>query len=117
MPVIAPAAPIIGGVLLVAGAFKWLMQPGARKSEEISHQRAMFEQAFRTQLDAARLELNTQLDATAQQFHATAQQLVQPVLLEAQAAERLADLHLRVARKLSDHSQQALAEMMRALPE
>lgn len=117
MPVIAPAAPIIGGVLLVAGAFKWLMNPGERKIEEIGHQRAMFEQAFRSQLDAARLELNTQLDATAQQFHATAQQLVRPVLLEAQAAERLSELHLRVARKLNDHSQKALAEMMAALPE
>lgn len=117
MPVIAPAAPIIGGVLLVAGAFKWMMNPGERKIEEISHQRAIFEQAFRAQLDAARGELNTQLDATAQQFHATAQQLVRPVLLEAQAAERLSDLHLRVARKLNDHSQKALAEMMAALPE
>jgi len=117
LPVVAPAAPIVGGVLLVAGAFKWLMNPAERKTGEISHQRAMFEKAFRVQLEAARLELTTQLDATQQQFHAAATQLVQPVLLEAQAADRLAALHLKMARKLNDHSQKALAHMLAALPE
>lgn len=116
MPVVAPAAPIIGGVLLVAGVFKWMMNPAERKSGEIGHQRELFEKAFRAQLDAARQELTTQLDATSRQFHEAAERLVRPVILEAQAAERLAALHLSVARKLNDHSQKALADMLAALP-
>ena len=116
MPVIAPAAPIIGGVLLVAGVFKWMMNPAERKTGEIGHQREMFEKVFRVQLDAARQELTTQLDASRQQFHEAAERLVRPVILEAQAADRLAALHLRIACKLNDHSQKALADMLAALP-
>jgi hypothetical protein len=116
LPLVAPAAPIIGGALLVAGVFKWMMNPAERKTDEIGHQREMFEKAFRVQLDAARQELTTQLHATSQQFHEAAERLVRPVILEAQAAERLADLHLRIARKLNDHSQKALADMLAALP-
>lgn len=116
IPVIAPAAPIIGGVLLVAGVFKWMMNPAERKTDEIGHQRKMFEMAFRVQLEAARQELTKQLDATLKLFHEAAEQLVQPVILEAQAADRLAALHLSVARKLNDHSQKALADMLAALP-
>lgn len=116
MPVVAPAAPIIGGVLLIAGAIKWMMNPEERKTSEIGHQREMFEKAFRVQLDAARQELTMQLDAASQQFHEAAERLVQPVILEAQAANRLADLHLKTARKLNEHSQKSLADMLAALP-
>lgn len=116
MPVVAPAAPIIGGVLLVAGVFKWMMNSAERKTGEIGHHREMFEKAFRVQLDAARQELTTQLDAAGRQFHEAAERLVRPVILEAQAADRLSALHLRIARKLNDHSQKALAEMLSALP-
>lgn len=116
MPVIAPVAPIVGGALLVAGAFKWMMNSAERKLEEVGHQREMFEKAFRQQLEAARGELAAQLDTTSQQFHQAADRMVQPVLLEAQAADRLATLHLKMARKLNDHSQKALAEMLAALP-
>jgi hypothetical protein len=117
MPVIAPVAPIVGGALLVAGVFKWMMNPAERKLEEVGHQRDMFEQAFREQLEAARRELAAQLDATAQQFHQAAERMVQPVILEAQAADRLATLHLKMARRLNDHSQKALADMLAALPD
>jgi hypothetical protein len=117
MPVIAPVAPIVGGVLLVAGAFKWMMNPSERKLGEVGHQREMFEKAFRLQLETARREVTAQLDAAARQFHAAADQMVQPVILEAQAADRLAGLHLKVARRLNDHSQKALADMLAALPD
>ncbi|MFT5643619.1 MAG: hypothetical protein ACI83P_001166 [Janthinobacterium sp.] len=116
VPLVAPAAPIIGGVLMVAGVFKWMMNPAERKSGEIGYQRDMFEKAFRVELDTARKELTTQLHATSQQFQEAAERLVQPVILEAQAADRLADLHLRIARKLNEHSQKALADMLAALP-
>ncbi|MBB3222852.1 hypothetical protein [Pseudoduganella umbonata] len=117
MPVIAPVAPIVGGALLVAGVFKWMMNPAERKLDEVGHQREMFEKAFREQLEAARRELGAQLDATSQQFHQAAERMVQPVILEAQAADRLATLHLKMARRLNDHSQKALAEMLAALPD
>lgn len=117
MPVVAPVAPIVGGVLLVAGAFKWMMNASERKLGEVGHQREMFEKAFRTQLETARQELAAQLDDASRRFHAAADQTVQPVILEAQAADRLAALHLAVARRLNDHSQKALADMLAALPD
>jgi len=116
LPVVAPAAPIVGGVLLVAGVFKWLMNPAERKAGEIGHKREKFEQVFREQLDLARQALGTQLDATSAQFHEAAERLVRPVVLEAQAADRLAVLHLELARKLNEHSQKALADMLAELP-
>jgi hypothetical protein len=117
LPVVAPAAPIVGGVMLVAGVFKWMMNPAERKSGEIGHQREMFEKAFREQLGLARQALSAQLEATRKQFHDVAEQVVQPVILEAQATDRLATLHLKLARKLNEHSQKALAEMLAALPD
>ncbi len=117
LPAIAPAVPIVGGVMVVAGVFKWLMNPADRKTAEIGHQRAAFEKAFRLQLEAARAEMSAQLDDTAARFHEAAERLVQPVLLEAQAADRLATLHVAVARRLNDHSQRALADMLKAIPE
>lgn len=116
MPVVAPAAPIIGGVLVVAGIVKWMMNPAERKTSEIEHQREMFEKAFRVQLETARRELTMQLDTASQQFHEAAELLVRPVILEAQAADRLAALHLRIARKLNDCSQRELADILSALP-
>lgn len=116
IPVVAPAAPIIGGALLVAGVVKWMMNPEERKTSEIGHQREAFEKAFRVQLEMARQELFKRLDAVSQQFHDAAHRMVQPVILEAQAADRLTALHLKLARKLSDHSQKALTEMLAAIP-
>lgn len=116
IPLVAPVAPFVGGAVLVAGVIKWLMNPEERKNGEIGHQREKFETVFRAQLDAARNELTRQLDATSQQFHEAAERLVQPLILEAQAADQLAILHLRIARKLNEHSQKALAEMLSALP-
>lgn len=116
LPVVAPAMPIIGAVVVVAGAIKWLMNPADRKSSEVKHQRDQFEKAFRKQLDAARLELNRQLDATAQEFHAAAEQLVRPIVLEAQAADRLTNLRLKLARRLSEHTAKAIAKMRASIP-
>ena len=116
IPLVAPVAPVVGGAVLVAGVIKWLMNPEERKNGEIGHQREKFETVFRAQLDTARQELTRQLDATSQQFHEAAERLVRPLILEAQAADRLAVLHLRIARKLNEHSQKALAEMLAALP-
>ena len=61
---------------------------------------------------AARQELTTQLGATRQQFHEAAERLMRPVILEAKTADRLSPLNLRIARKLNDHSQKALAEIL-----
>lgn len=117
LPVIAPVASIVGGAMLVAGVVKWMMNAEERKVGEIGYQREKFEEAFRAQLGTARHELATRLATAAQQFHETAERIVQPVILEAQAAHRLADMQLRLARRLSDHSQKALADMLAALPE
>jgi hypothetical protein len=49
-------------------------------------------------------------------FHNAAQQMVPPVILEAQGANPLTALHLKLARKLSDRSQKALTEILAAVP-
>lgn len=116
IPLVAPVAPFVGGAVLIAGVIKWLMNPEERKNDEIGHQREKFETEFRAQLNTTRQELTRQLDATAQQYHEAAERLVRPLILEAQAADRLVALHLRIARKLNEHSQKALAEMLAALP-
>ena len=115
LPVLAPAIPVIGGVMVVAGAVKWLMNPSERKTGEIEHHRAQFEKAFRLQLEKARTELNQQLDTTAGQFHESAEQLVRPIMLEAQAADRLATLKLKVSRRFSEHTRKGLAQMRAAM--
>lgn len=116
IPLVAPVAPFVGGALLVAGVIKWMMNPEERKNGEIGHQREKFETVFRAQLDTVRQELVRQLDTTSLQFHEAAERLVRPLILEAQAADRLAALQLKVARKLNEHSQKALAEMLASLP-
>ena len=116
IPLMAPVAPFVGGALLVASVIKWMMNPEERKNGEIGHQREKFETVFRAQLNTTRQELTKQLDATSQQFHEAAERLVRPLILEAQAADRLAALHLKLARRLNEHSQKALAEMLASLP-
>lgn len=101
MPVIAPAAPFVGGALLVAGAFKWITDADRRRDGEIRHKREAFEKAFRAQLEEAQASFNQQLNVVRQEFVQTARQIVEPILVEADATERIAGLQVKMARRVN----------------
>lgn len=116
LPVIAPAAPFVAIPLILAGAFKWFSDPEARKDGEIKHKRKVFEDALRTQLCQAQESFNKQLESVASDFQQSAVLMIQPIMLEAEAADSLAGLQVKMARRLIDHSIQSLAKVSQATP-
>jgi hypothetical protein len=111
LPVLAPVAPFVGGAVLLAGAFKWFADGGKRKRMEIRDKRAAFEDELRKQLRAAETSFNAQLDLVAEGFHASAQQLLTPILLEAEAAGRVHGMRQRVADRVILQAQAAIQQL------
>lgn len=107
LPVIAPIAPIAGAAVVVAGAFKWMMDKPARKGEEVRDKRLALEQALRERLSEMRASYFGQLDQTGQEFLATARILARPVLLEAQARRELVSIERRVGESVLRRSREA----------
>lgn len=116
MPVIAPAVPFVGGALLVAGAFKWITDSDKRRDGEIRHKREAFEKAFRAQLEQAQSSFNEQLDVVAREFVQSARQIVEPIVLEADAAERIAGLQVKMARRVIAQSRESVSRLTAQLP-
>lgn len=112
LPAIAPVAPIIGGAMVVAGLFKWFTDTEHRKTKEIRHKREAFEAAMRVQLEKAQESLNQQLDIVAQEFRETALQILQPMMLEAEAARDLTGRQVRLAKRLILESRLAIAKLV-----
>ncbi|USX12324.1 hypothetical protein NHH88_21840 [Oxalobacteraceae bacterium OTU3CAMAD1] len=111
LPVVAPAAPFVGGAVLLAGAFKWFTDGGKRKRTEIRDKRAAFEQELRKQLQAAEQSFNDQLNLVAQGFHESALQLLTPLLLEAEAAARVPGMRQRIADRVITQAQTAIRQL------
>ncbi|SEO06059.1 hypothetical protein SAMN05428959_104442 [Duganella sp. CF517] len=111
LPVVAPAAPFVGGAVLLAGAFKWFTDGGKRKRTEIRDKRAAFEQELRKQLQAAEQSFNDQLSLVAQGFHESALQLLTPLLLEAEAAARVPGMRQRIADRVITQAQTAIRQL------
>ncbi|MCC4118441.1 hypothetical protein LLG90_24085 [Aromatoleum toluclasticum] len=116
MPIIAPAAPFVGGALLVAGVFKWITDKDRRRDGEIRHKREAFEKAFRAQLEEAQASFDQQLRVVAQEFSETARQIVEPILLGADAAERLAGLQVKMATRVIEQSRLSLKQLVAQIP-
>ncbi|WP_428503141.1 hypothetical protein [Roseateles sp.] len=108
LPVIAPVVPLAGGALLVAGLLKWMMDKASRKDEELRHKREAFEAALRERLTAMRADSFAQLDTLGQEFRASANALLRPLLLEAEAARQLPETERRVAQRVLNDTRQAL---------
>jgi hypothetical protein len=117
LPVIAPALPFVAVPVLLAGLFKWFSDPGARKDGEIRHKRGMFEGKLREQLVLAQTSFNLQLDQVALDFQKSAVQMIQPIMLEAEAADRLAGLQVKMAKRLIDQSSLTIGKVMQAIPQ
>jgi hypothetical protein len=111
MPVIAPMAPVVGGAVLLAGAFKWFSDVGKRKRSEIRDKRRAFEEELRKRLKEAEASFIAQLDLVAQGFHESAQQMLTPILLEAEAAGRVQGMRQRIADKVIAQSQAAIRQL------
>lgn len=111
LPVVAPAAPFVGGAVLLAGAFKWFADGGKRKRTEIRDKRAAFEDELRKQLRAAEQSFNDQLDEVARGFHESALQLLTPLLLEAEAAGRVPGMRQRIADRVITQAQAAIRQL------
>ena len=111
MPVLAPAAPFVGGAVLLAGAFKWFADGGKRKRSEIRDKRRAFEEELRARFKVAEQSYLAQLDAVAQGFHESARQMLTPLLLEAEAAGRVQGMRERIAGKVIAQSLAAIAQL------
>ncbi|KQX02022.1 hypothetical protein ASC94_05500 [Massilia sp. Root418] len=111
MPVLAPAAPFVGGAVLLAGAFKWFTDGGKRKRSEIRDKRRAFEEELRTRLKEAEHTYLARLDEVARGFHESARQMLTPLLLEAEAAGRVQGMRERIAGKVIAQSQAALEQL------
>lgn len=111
LPLIAPAAPLIGGAMVVAGLVKWFSDPQRRKDKELAHKREAFERALREQLEQAEASFSAQLERIGEAFRESADSTLRPMILEAQAAERLASHQGRLARQLIERSRNGLARI------
>lgn len=116
LPIIAPVAPFVGGAMLLAGVFKWMTDSSQRKDGEIGHKREAFEKELRSKLDEAQINFNKQLDEVASEFMQTSINIVQPILLEAQAADRLASLQVKMAQRLISSSRKELGKLTTVSP-
>lgn len=111
MPVVAPVAPFVGGAVLLAGAFKWFTDGGKRKRTEIRDKRLAFEDELRKQLRVAEQSFNAQLDLVTEGFRDSAQQLLTPIVLEAEAAGRVPGMRQRIADRVISQAQAAIRQL------
>jgi hypothetical protein len=111
MPVIVPVAPIVGGAVLLAGAFKWFADGGKRKRSEIRDKRRAFEEELRKRLKDAENAYVGQLEQVAVAFHESARQVLTPILLEAEATGRVQQMRQRIAGKVIAQSQAAVRQL------
>ncbi|MGV7207303.1 hypothetical protein ACLB1G_05555 [Oxalobacteraceae bacterium A2-2] len=111
LPAVAPVAPFVGGAVLLAGVFKWFTDGGKRKRTEIRDKRKAFEDELRRQLGEAELSFHAQLDLVADGFHASALEMLTPILLEAEAASRVQGMRQRVADRVIAQAQSAIREL------
>ena len=115
LPVVAPAAPFVGGAVLLAGAFKWFADAGRRKRSEIQDRRRAFEEELRKRLQDVQAAFGRQLDRIAASFHESATQLLTPLMLEAEAAGRVQAVRKRIADKVIAQAQHAIAQLRAAM--
>jgi hypothetical protein len=113
LPVVAPVAAVAAGTLVVAGVIKKMMDSEARKDGEQAHKREAFEATLRESLRQVRTTYFAQLDTVGREFRDTADALVTPLMLEAEAMARQATLQERVGRQVLAHARQEVLRLSR----
>lgn len=111
LPLLAPAAPFLLGALAAAGVFKWFTDGDKRKIAEIAAKRKVIEDVVRARLHEAYLSFESQLDALEQTYFATAAAMLNPILLDAQAAEQVQAMHADVASKIIRHTESTMEKL------
>lgn len=111
LPVVVPVATVAAGTLLVAGVIKKMMDSEARKDGEQAHKREAFEATLRESLLQVRASYFAQLDTVGREFRDTADALVTPLMLEAEAMARQAALQERVGRQVLAHARQEVRRL------
>ncbi|WBS05395.1 hypothetical protein OU994_14475 [Pseudoduganella sp. SL102] len=115
VPVVAPVVPFVGGAVLLASAFKWATDTNKRKREEIRDKRRVFEEELRRRLKEAEQGFVAQLDRIGGAFYESASALLTPLMLEAEAAARIAGVRKRIADKVIAQAQGAIGQLQAAL--
>jgi hypothetical protein len=116
LPVIAPVAPFVAGAFVVASLAKWMMNSKDRKDDELRHKREAFQQGLRTHLAEIRSSYFAQLDTLGVEYRDTANALIRPMVLEAEAIRRLPDLEKRMAMRVLSDTRRALASLNTTFP-
>lgn len=111
LPIVAPAVPFLAGAMAVAGLFKWFNDNDKRKISEIKHKRAAIEEVVRQRLAEASNSFNSQLSQLENDYRQTALAILNPILLEAEAAQQLQLMHQRVAAQILDQSEAMMREL------
>jgi hypothetical protein len=111
LPFVAPAAPFLAGVLAAAGLFKWFSDSDKRKISEIGHKRRAIEDVVRQRLTEAATSFNTQIDQVEADFKQSAVALLNPILLDAEAARQLHAMHQRIATQIIDQSEVTMKKL------
>lgn len=117
LPLITPALPFVAGALGVAGLYKWMANPSKRKAGEIEHKRQGIEEALKSMLTEVETALHKNLDQIGVEFSESAQKMICPIMLEAEAAKSMVGLRERLAERVVELQQQVLETIGNALAE
>lgn len=110
-PIIAPIVPLAVGAMVVAGIIKAMMDSDTRKSEEVSLKREAFEKALREHMESVRTSYFAQMDTIGREFRGTADAMICPVILEADALLRQTDLQNRISRRVIANTRNAVQRL------
>ena len=116
LPAIVATAPFIVVPIAIAAVIKCLSSARIRKDKEISHKRNEFEKILREQLMLAQKSFNSQLDDLAKGFRETALKVTQQRMLEAEAADKLIDLQIKMTKRLVEESRRKVLMLSAAIP-
>jgi len=115
LPAIGPVLPIIAMPVAVAALIKFFSNAERGKRLEVLHTRKEFENIFREQLKSAQVSFNNQLDALEKDFRQTAQNIIQPIMLEAEAADSVAGLQIKMIKRLIEESKNKLSQITKLI--
>lgn len=97
--------------MVVAGIIKAMMDSDTRKSEEVSLKREAFEKALREHMESVRTSYFAQMDTIGREFRGTADAMICPVILEADALLRQTDLQNRISRRVIANTRNAVQRL------
>jgi len=111
LPVVAPLAATLGGTLAISGLYKMFTSAQDRKFNTIREVRKGIEERCADMLKDLPSEHAMQLDALFSSYQAAAENLLAPVLLNAQAAEEMKQIRRPISERLVAQTEAQLARL------